>query len=108
MSPAEPSNPSEQVASEKDRSNVDRAALAETLVQRSPLLCNSVCNNCIDHRKIVSGKGSVFLLCQSASTPKTWPKYPPQPLSFCPYFRPVTSPRDIDVSDTRGNVAEGG
>ncbi|MCY2973735.1 MAG: hypothetical protein NTW52_03600 [Planctomycetota bacterium] len=68
---------------------------------------NSICWRCINHREVVSGKGSVFLLCKvskhgdgdlqlpntDAQTQKEllaikdrWPKYPPQPLRECPFF----------------------
>jgi len=67
----------------------------------------SICWRCINHREVVSGKGSVFLLCKVSQLdegqlqlPSTddetqkelleiknrWPKYPPQPLSECPFF----------------------
>ena len=59
----------------------------DVLAMREPLLRDSVCLRCSDHRTIVSGKGSVFLLCQSEHVPKEWPKYPRQPLFRCPYMR---------------------
>lgn len=59
----------------------------DDLARREPLLRDSVCLRCLDHRTIVSGKGSVFLLCQSEQVPREWPKYPRQPLFRCPYFR---------------------
>jgi hypothetical protein len=43
----------------------------------------SLCKSCTNARKIVSGKGSVFLLCQLAQTDKRYPKYPPQPVIRC-------------------------
>ncbi|MFY7878142.1 MAG: hypothetical protein ACOVQM_21980 [Pirellula sp.] len=60
---------------------------ADLLACQQPLLAQSVCLRCLDHRTIVSGKGSVFMLCQSQQTPSQWPKYPPQPLRQCGYFR---------------------
>ena len=59
----------------------------DEIAAMQPLLRNSVCLSCADHRTIVSGKGSVFMLCQSKTTPKQWPKYPPQPVRQCGYFR---------------------
>jgi hypothetical protein len=108
MSQTEPSSQPAEFPSDKNRGIDDRAALAETLVQRSSLLCNSVCVDCIDHRKVISGKGSVFLLCQSYATPKTWPKYPPQPLSFCPYMRLTASKDDKDADAMRPDANRGG
>jgi len=60
---------------------------ADLLASQHSLLSQSVCLRCVDHRTIVSGKGSVFMLCQSERTPSQWPKYPPQPLSQCGYLR---------------------
>jgi hypothetical protein len=59
----------------------------DEIAAMQPLLRNSVCLSCADHRTIVSGKGSVFMLCQSKTTPKQWPKYPQQPVRQCGYFR---------------------
>ncbi|MBM3965527.1 MAG: hypothetical protein FJ308_10765 [Planctomycetes bacterium] len=47
----------------------------------------SICLTCADSRVVLSGKGSVFLLCQSAAVPEGWPKYPRQPLHRCPYLQ---------------------
>jgi len=67
----------------------------------------SICWQCVHHREVVSGKGSVFLLCRVSQTDEAdlilpeidallktellsyrsrWPKYPPQPLAICPFF----------------------
>jgi hypothetical protein len=51
-----------------------------------PLYSRSVCVQCKWHRTIVSGTGSVFMLCQSPAVSLGWPKYPPQPLHRCPHF----------------------
>ncbi|MBU6385814.1 MAG: hypothetical protein KGS49_07755 [Planctomycetes bacterium] len=56
------------------------------------MLRDSICLDCCDHRTIVSGRGSVFLLCQSSKTPSHWPKYPRQPLRQCPYWTQSTEP----------------
>lgn len=68
------------------KNTADRDAQADLLARDQPLLKSSICLGCRAHRTIVSGKGSVFLLCQSERTPDSWPKYPPQPLRGCPYF----------------------
>ncbi|MCE2784371.1 MAG: hypothetical protein ACOYOZ_15840, partial [Pirellula sp.] len=75
---------------------------ADDLAREQPLLRGSVCLSCRDHRTIVSGRGSVFLLCQSAHTPPQWPKYPRQPLHSCPYWSESTSvcPEDPDPNAT--------
>jgi hypothetical protein len=67
----------------------------------------SICWRCRFHRRVESGKGSIFLLCELplckeddprleplspperqylASIQSRWPKYPPQPMNQCPYF----------------------
>lgn len=47
----------------------------------------SICLACQHRRTVVSGKGSVFLLCQSPAVETGWPKYPPQPLASCRYLQ---------------------
>ncbi|MEQ1826236.1 MAG: hypothetical protein ABL921_09820 [Pirellula sp.] len=66
---------------------LDRSKVADQMAATNSLLSSSICLQCADHRTIVSGKGSVFLLCQSMVTPAQWPKYPPQPLRQCDYLR---------------------
>ena len=63
-----------------------RAQAADALAAKDLLFACSICLRCANHRTVVSGKGSVFMLCQSNDTPDTWPKYPPQPLQQCRYF----------------------
>jgi len=43
----------------------------------------SLCNSCANVRKVVSGTGSTFLLCQLSHTDGRFPKYPPQPVGRC-------------------------
>ncbi|MCY2984593.1 MAG: hypothetical protein NTY15_13290 [Planctomycetota bacterium] len=74
----------ENSAWKSQQAEKDKAA--DALAARQPLLANSICLKCTSHRSIVSGKGSVFMLCQSDSTPSNWPKYPPQPLTQCRYY----------------------
>jgi len=59
---------------------------ADDLAATQHLLASSICLNCSSHRTIVSGKGSVFMLCQLQEAPLAWPKYPPQPVARCKYF----------------------
>lgn len=54
----------------------------------------SICLACRHRRTIVSGKGSVFLLCQSPAVEKGWPKYPPQPLASCRFLEKKTEGSD--------------
>jgi|LakMenE18May11ns_1017448.scaffolds.fasta_scaffold9929644_3 hypothetical protein len=75
----DPPSPGESPAS--------REEMAEALAKASPLLGASICLGCADSRVILSGKGSVFLLCQSEAVPEGWPKYPRQPLPRCPFLR---------------------
>ncbi len=77
---------SEDASSSSEKPN-DRGAIADAMAAALPLYASSVCLNCQFHRTIVSGKGSVFMLCQSEETPDHWPKYPPQPVSRCRYYR---------------------
>jgi hypothetical protein len=44
---------------------------------------NSLCHTCTNVRKVVSGTGSTFLLCQLSHANKRFPKYPPQPVFRC-------------------------
>ncbi len=43
----------------------------------------SLCSTCSHVRKVVSGTGSKFLLCELSQTDKRFPKYPPQPVARC-------------------------
>lgn len=70
-----------------DDKAAERNKLADELAAKQSLFANSICLNCADHRSIVSGKGSVFILCQSQETPANWPKYPAHPVHRCKYFR---------------------
>lgn len=70
-----------------DENPASREEIAEALAKASPLLGTSICLECSDSRVILSGKGSVFLLCQSQAVPENWPKYPRQPLIRCPFLR---------------------
>ncbi len=47
---------------------------------------DSLCKTCSRMRKVVSGTGSTFLLCQLSQTDKRFSKYPPQPVIGCDGF----------------------
>ena len=55
----------------------------------------SLCQSCRYVRKITSGKGSVFWLCELAQTDDRFRKYPPQPIVNCIGYEP----RDEDHAD---------
>ena len=42
-----------------------------------------LCNTCRNARAIVSGKGSVFLMCELSKTDPRFRKYPPLPVMRC-------------------------
>ena len=46
-------------------------------------MIHSLCENCAFMRKVVTPKGSRFLLCQLSQTIPDYPKYPPQPVVRC-------------------------
>ena len=42
-----------------------------------------LCLTCIHSRKVTSGKGSTFRLCELSKTDPRFPKYPPLPVLRC-------------------------
>ena len=71
----------------REGKKAELAKIADALAVTRPLLATSICLGCVSHRTVVSGRGSVFMLCQSENSPASWPKYPVQPLQQCSYFR---------------------
>ena len=57
----------------------------------------SLCETCAHCKRVVSGRGSVFLLCRRSLDDGDYPKYPPQPVRECNGFvngddnRPVSN-----------------
>ena len=47
----------------------------------------SLCETCAWMRKVVTPKGSRFLLCRLSQTNPAFPKYPPQPVVRCDGYR---------------------
>jgi len=47
-----------------------------------------LCESCRHARSIVSGKGSVFLMCELSKTDPRFRKYPPLPVMRCPGYEP--------------------
>ena len=45
-----------------------------------------LCPTCKHVKRIVSGRGSTFLLCRRAKTDQAFRKYPPQPVRQCPGY----------------------
>lgn len=50
-----------------------------------------LCLDCRWARRVVSGRGSVFVLCRRAETDPDYPKYPPLPRWRCPGYEPEAS-----------------
>lgn len=55
---------------------------------RSPRVPAGLCASCLNHRRIVSGKGSVFMLCELASQDPRFPRYPRLPVLRCAGYQP--------------------
>lgn len=47
-----------------------------------------LCDTCQHSRSIVTGKGSVFLMCELSKTDPRFRKYPPLPVMRCPGYEP--------------------
>ena len=52
----------------------------------------SLCHHCRQMRVVVSGKGTVFYLCQLAATDVRYRKYPPQPVARCSGYQSQDGP----------------
>ena len=65
-------------------------------------MVQTLCQNCYHGHKIVSGKGSRFLLCQLSLTDHQFAKYPPQPVVRCGGFEEAKG--ENDSSQQKGNV----
>jgi ribosomal protein L36 len=50
-----------------------------------------LCEQCLHVRRVVSAKGSVFVLCERAKHEPEYPKYPRLPVLACPGFEPVAA-----------------
>jgi len=46
-----------------------------------------LCPQCAHVKKVVSGRGSTFLLCRKSADDPRYPKYPPQPVVSCRGFQ---------------------
>lgn len=86
----------------------DRERTADALARSQPLLRDSICLSCLDHRTIVSGRGSVFMLCQSQPASVAWPKYPRQPVIRCDFWRCSSDEMGLDDTGAAGPPASSG
>lgn len=47
-----------------------------------------LCGDCIHARRVVSGRGSEFLMCGRSRTDPRYARYPSLPVVFCPGHEP--------------------
>jgi ribosomal protein L36 len=52
-----------------------------------------LCEQCLHVRRVVSAKGSVFVLCERAKHEPDYPKYPRLPVLACAGFEQVPGGR---------------
>jgi len=48
-----------------------------------------LCDTCGHQRRITSGRGSVFSMCEIGLRDPDWPKYPRMPVLRCPRYAAV-------------------
>lgn len=70
------------------------------MIRSGTMMSESLCHRCRHVRKITSGTGSLFWLCQLAATDPGYRKYPPQPVVRCVGFEPAVD-RPSDSSGDR-------
>jgi len=74
-------------------------------------MIRDLCPQCVQCRHIVSGKGSVFFLCEVSFIDTRFPKYPRQPVTRCVHFapKPAAIPTESSASssaaDSDGPIA---
>jgi hypothetical protein len=54
-----------------------------------PTVSGGLCEQCVHVRRVVSAKGSVFVLCERAKHEPAYPKYPRLPVLACAGFDPL-------------------
>lgn len=70
-------------------------------------LMASECEDCVQCRRVTSGRGSEFLFCEQSKTDKRFPKYPGQPVRNCAgYVRRETSTIQAVLFDMGGVVIQ--
>ncbi len=62
---------------------------SEPPIEKRPPAHGGLCPTCVRVQRIVSGKGSAFLLCTLSKRDLRFPKYPPQPVLRCAGFEPA-------------------
>ena len=53
-------------------------------------MIESLCENCLHQKEVVSAKGSRFLLSRLSQNDRRFAKYPPQPVFKCVGFTELT------------------
>ena len=43
-----------------------------------------LCSTCVFQRRVVSGRGSVFVMCERSRFDENFPRYPHLPVLVCP------------------------
>ena len=67
----------------------DIMKVGKAFVPREEVTVDSLCQSCTHVRRIVSGTGSIFWLCELAQSDKRFAKYPPQPVVRCVGFTAI-------------------
>lgn len=52
-----------------------------------------LCDACSWQRRVVSGRGSQFVLCERSAIDANFVRYPPLPVLQCPGFQPRSGDR---------------
>lgn len=58
-------------------------------MQSPPPFATSLCHKCKLLRLSGNRRGSVFLACEYNKKDPNWPRYPGQPVKYCPQFIPA-------------------
>lgn len=69
--------------------------------QRGRPVAVGLCGGCVHARRVVSDRGSAFLLCGRAATERRFARYPQLPVLRCPGFEaptPGDGPSGIDTA----------
>ncbi len=53
-----------------------------------------LCTQCVHAKRVVSDRGSVFILCQLALTDQQFDKYPRLPVRSCLGYQPQLQPQE--------------
>ena len=56
-----------------------------------------LCETCHHVRRVVSGKGSTFIMCERSKTDARFRKYPPLPVMRCPGYEPEAATTDRET-----------